>query len=119
MIDTNSAIDLIEQGLKISGYNIIPNLKSFKVKDLFEIYSKKFNLKYSIGNPRISEKIHEVMISKEEMPRTKFIKDSNVYYMHYKNITSTPIREEFTSDKVVVSKKELESILESYNYFKF
>ena len=66
MIDIESAMDLIEQGLKISGYNIIPYLKSFKVKDLFEIYCDNFNLKYNIGKPRISEKLHEMMFSKEE-----------------------------------------------------
>ena len=53
------AMDLIEKGLKVSGYNVVPNLRSFLVKDLFEIYKDKFGLKYKIGVPRVSEKIHE------------------------------------------------------------
>ena len=37
MVDIEQAIDLIEAGLEVSGYNVIPNLSAFKVKDLFEI----------------------------------------------------------------------------------
>ena len=66
VIDIEGAMDLIEQGLKVTGYNLIPNLKSFKIKDLFEIFNEEFNLEYTLGTPRISEKLHEMMISKEE-----------------------------------------------------
>ena len=121
MIDIEEAMDLIELGLQTSGYNIIPNLKSFRVKDLFKIYQEKFNLKYTTGKPRISEKLHEMMISKEETPRTHYEFDENTFYMHYKDtvpIADRCIDEEFTSDKVCVSKEELTKILEFYNYFK-
>lgn len=124
MIDIEEAMDLIELGLKTRGYNIIPNLKAFKVKDLFEIYQDKFNLKYTIGKPRISEKLHEMMISKEETSRTYYEFDKNTFYMHYKDTVPIGARsyryidEEFTSDKVCVSKEELTKILEFYNYFK-
>lgn len=118
MIDIKDAMDLIEKGLMVSGYNVIPNLKSFLVKDLFEIYSEKFNLKYKIGTPRISEKLHEIMLSDEEAPRTFYNEENNTFYMHYKNISSNPLNKEFSSKDVVVSKNELENILESYNYFK-
>jgi UDP-glucose 4-epimerase len=69
MIDIDEAIDLIEHGLKVSGYNVIPKLKAFKIQDLFEIFAENFGLQYDEGVPRISEKLHEVMISKEESPR--------------------------------------------------
>jgi len=120
MIDIESAMDLIEEGLKVHGYNLIPNLKSFKVKDLFELYKEKFGLRYKLGSPRVSEKLHEMMISKEESYRTRYSEENNVYYMHYKNVEHTdPEKEfEFTSDKVVVSYEELDKILKSYNYFK-
>lgn len=118
MITIEEAMELIESGLKVSGYNIIPNLKSFYIKDLFEIYAEKFNLKYTIGKPRISEKLHEMMIAQEELPRTQLNIDDNNFYMHYKNISSSPPLEELTSDKVVVSKKELSKILDNFNYFK-
>ena len=122
MIDIEQAIDLIEYSLQVTGYNIIPNLKSFKVQDLFEIYKEKFGLEYELGEPRISEKLHEVIISKEEVPRTLYNNKNDIYYMHYKNINSTLNKfnwEEFTSDITVVNKQELETILQNYEYFKF
>lgn len=120
MIDIEEAMKLIEYGLQVHGYNLIPNLKSFKVKELFELYKEKFGLKYRIGSPRVSEKQHEMMISKEESYRTKYNENNNIYYMHYKNVEhNDPSKEyEFTSDKVTVTYDELDKILKTYNYFK-
>ena len=118
VIDIEGAMNLIEQGLKVTGYNVIPNLKSFKIKDLFEIYNEEFNLEYILGTPRISEKLHEMMISKEELPRTHYNSSDNTYYMHYKEIQEKSDSLEFTSDVVCMSKDELKNILKTYNYFK-
>ncbi len=118
MIDIEGAMDLIEFGLKVDGYNVIPNLKSFLIKDLFEIYSEKFGLKYNMGTPRISEKLHEMMFSIEEAPRTTFDEENDAFIMHYEKISTNPVDYEFTSDKVVVSKQELEKMLEGYGYFR-
>ena len=114
------AIDLIEYGLQVTGYNVIPNLKSFKIKDLFEIYNEKFNLQYTLGTPRISEKLHEMMISKEELQRTYYEEENNTYYMHYKDtiLNKTTVTQEFTSDNVCMSKDKLKNILQTNNYFK-
>lgn len=117
MIDIEEAMDLIEKGLNTSGFNVIPDLKSFLVKDLFELFEEKFGLVYKLGKPRISEKIHEMMISKEESPRCHPNIDGTIY-MHYKDIIDANHKKEFTSDKVCLSKKELKSILSKYNYFK-
>ena len=118
MIDIEQAIDLIEAGLQETGYNVIPNLKAFKVKDLFEIYAEKFGLEYQLGVPRISEKLHEMMVSKEERPRTFHNVDNDTYYMHYKDISDRQVSwQEFTSDQVTVNKQELEHILTHYNFF--
>ena len=118
MIDIEEAMDLIEYGLEVDGYNVIPNLKSFLIKDLFEIFADKFGLKYKMGVPRISEKLHEMMISIEEAPRTYFEKKTNIFFMHSEKLAKEPIDFEFTSDRVVVSKEELEKMLEQYDYFK-
>lgn len=119
MIDIDEAINLIEISLNVSGYNVIPNLKSFKIKDLFEIYNEDYGLKYDLGEPRISEKLHEMMISKEESSRVLYDNQNNVYYMHYKNVlNSTKEPWEFTSDKPLISKDDLRKVLSSYNYFK-
>src|SRR6056300_139458 len=118
MIDIEEAMDLIEYGLEVDGYNVIPNLNSFLIKDLFEIFADKFGLKYKMGVPRISEKLHEMMISNEEAPRTTYESETDVFYMHYKKLSEGGVNKEFTSDQVCVSKEELSDILESYNYFK-
>tara|TARA_B100000900_G_C20562548_1_gene709557 strand:- start:743 stop:1672 length:930 start_codon:yes stop_codon:yes gene_type:complete len=118
MIDSEEAMDLIEFGLQKDGYNAIPNLKSFLIKDLFDIFAEKFNLKYNMGVPRISEKLHEMMVSIEEAPRTYYDEKLNTYFMHYEKLAENPIDFEFTSDKTVVSKDELEIILEKHEYFK-
>jgi UDP-N-acetylglucosamine 4,6-dehydratase len=118
MINIEEAINLIEYGLEVSGYNVIPNLKSFRIQDLFEIYEEKFGLRYRIGEPRISEKLHEMMISEEESPRAFYNGSNDTYYMHYKNISNSSTIKQLTSDLVVVSKKELETILINNNYFK-
>ena len=118
MIDIEEAMDLIEYGLEVDGYNVIPNLKAFLVKDLFEIYADKFGLKYKAGVPRISEKLHEMMISIEETPRTYYNEKLDSYFMHYGKLATDPIDFEFTSDRTVVTKQELEKLLDSYQYFK-
>jgi UDP-N-acetylglucosamine 4,6-dehydratase/5-epimerase len=117
LIEIEDAIILIEESLKVNGFNLIPNLKSFLIKDLFEIYKEKFGLKYVIGEPRVSEKLHEMMISKEETPRTFFDEEKNLYFMHYKNIYNTGVKE-FTSDNVMISKDELHKYLINKNFYK-
>jgi len=117
LIEIEDAITLIEESLKVNGFNLIPNLKSFLIKDLFEIYKENFGLKYIIGEPRVSEKLHEMMISKEETPRTFFDEEKNLYFMHYKNIYNTGVKE-FTSDNVMISKDELHRYLINKNFYK-
>jgi len=119
MLDIDDAVDTVISALQVDGYNVIPNLKSFLVYDLFEIYKDKFGLKYDIGSPRISEKIHEIMISKEEMPRTYYSTDHNCYFMHYKDVYNKVKfpNSEFSSRDCVMSRDELESVLKKYNYY--
>jgi UDP-glucose 4-epimerase len=117
MITTDEAIDLIEFGLNLTGYNVIPNIKSFKVLDLFEIFKKQFGLKYVIGNPRISEKIHEMMFSSEEAPRIKMMNGN--YIMHYSQVFNEKLPfDEYVSGLVSVDRLELKEMLQKYNYFK-
>lgn len=117
MITIEEAMDLIEVSLNYNGYNVIPKLKSFKIKDLFEIYSEKFGLIYHIGQPRISEKIHEIMIAAEEMPRTG--QDDKYFYMHYKDILNQNLASvDYSSNHQVISKEELDEVLQKLNYYK-
>ena len=118
MIDIQQAVTLVTSALKTTGYNVIPNLQAFKVKDLFEIYADRFGLKYTLGSPRISEKLHEMMVANEEVSRTHYNPEEDTFYMHYKDIAKSPIKDEMTSDKVTVSKEDLLKCLENYDYFK-
>ena len=117
LIEIEDSITLIEESLKVNGFNLIPNLKSFLIKDLFDIYKENFGLQYTIGEPRVSEKLHEMMISKEETPRTFFDEEKNLYFMHYKNIYNSGVKE-FTSDNVMISKDELHKYLTNKNFYR-
>jgi len=56
------------------------------------------------------------MFSSEEAPRIKI--ENNNFIIHYKNIFSETLPfNEFNSDKVVVTKQELNNILSKYEYF--
>jgi UDP-N-acetylglucosamine 4,6-dehydratase len=121
MITPEEAIDVIEAGLTRTGVNIVPNIKSFRVKDLFEIYAQKFGLTYNYGVPRISEKLHEIMIAGEEITRTHFDPNSNMYIMHYELLAKKPSsfnNNEFSSKDVCLTQEELTQLLEKHNYFK-
>ena len=118
MLTIEEAIDVIENALDYNGYNIIPMAKSFKVKDLFEIYSEEFGLNFFTTKPRISEKLHEIMISKEEIPRIKII--NGYYYMHYREIyneVDLP-NKEYSSRDFTLTKEELYDKLNKNNFFK-
>jgi len=120
MITADEAVDVIEKALTFNGYNVIPNIKSFKVSTLFDIFRDEFGLKYNIGHPRISEKLHEIMIAHEEIPRTIFDKKKNIYLMHYNNTVpeiTLPFKE-FSSADFVVSQNELYDILQGNDFFK-
>lgn len=120
MIDAEEAVTLIRNSFGFTGFNIIPNISSFNINDLFEIYKEEFGLKYTLGQPRISEKIHEIMIAKEEIPRTYLDKKLNLYLMHYHKIynDSNIGFNEFSSKNVVVSKEELYFKLKENIFFK-
>lgn len=118
MIDISQALDLIESALSIDGYNVIPMAKSFLVADLFDIYKSEFGLRYKIGSPRVSEKIHEIMVAKEEVPRT-FVSGDN-FLMHSKKLNEGPdlIEKEYSSKDNACSKEELLNILKGNGFFK-
>ena len=112
------AVNLIEFALTKNGYNVIPKPSSIKIKDLFDIYKDKFSLKYRVGVPRISEKIHEILISEEES--TRVTTEGDYYLMHYEKISEKNIlgNKELSSKNCSISKGSLNKLLEKYNYYK-
>jgi UDP-N-acetylglucosamine 4,6-dehydratase len=119
-ITAEEAAKLIDDALTYHkpGYNFIPKVRSFMVWDLFDIFKEKFKLEYTFGIPRVSEKIHEVMISKEEMPRVMNYGD--YFLMHYKNVVNDPTvkMQEYSSQTNPIGFRELCDIMERVNYFK-
>jgi UDP-glucose 4-epimerase len=120
MIHIEDAVDCVEYALDTTGHNIVPNLKAFKVKDLFEIYEEQFGLMWELGLPRISEKMHEQMIAPQEIDRVFFDKEHDMFLMHYKNVHHANVLPEqgLSSEDCVVSKAELQEMLKQYAYFK-
>ena len=124
LIDAEEALDLIFKGLALDGASIIPKSKSAKIVDLFEIYKEKFNLKYLIGNPRVGEKIHEILAAKEEMKRMSNSECGTFFILRptfANDITffdGLNIEEDYSSKDCLISKYELSKLLEKYNYFK-
>jgi UDP-glucose 4-epimerase len=125
IITADQAIDVIETSLKYDGVNVIPKIPSFKISDLFEIFAEHFSLKFSIGTPRISEKIHEVLISKEEISRTRFVEQDNVYLMSGQTITTAEnnlredwMNQEFSSEFCTISKDNLLEFLGENNFYR-
>lgn len=120
MIDVERAVDCIELALHHKGCSIVPNLKAFKVKDLFDIFAEDFGLTYKKGQPRISEKDHEQMISPHESARVKYSKEDDTYFIHYKNANGEVKlpQEGLSSENCLVTKEELRTLLKKNNYFK-
>ena len=91
---------------------------------MFQIYQEKFNLKFKIGSPRVGEKIHEILASREEIQRlsnsecgTFFIlKPTFSNNLTYFNVLIKG--EDYSSKECTVSKKELQKILDKFNYFR-
>ena len=120
MIDIHAAMDCVEFALTKSGFNIVPDLCAFKVKDLFEIYEEEFGLAWKPGVPRISEKTHEQMISPYEMERATFDATHNSYLLHYKNVYNEgrlPANG-LSSETCVIPKEDLRALLANHAYFK-
>ncbi len=119
MIDIEEAMDTIEYALATDGFNVIPNLKSFRVKDLFEIYETEFNLKWKLGTPRLGEKYHEQMISPFEKERVTYDAKNNMFLLHNKTIyhESKLGPNGLSSEDCLVSKDELHALLKGYNFF--
>jgi len=115
IINIDEAVDLVEYSLlKAAGVVVVPKLRSFLVKDLFDLYSKHSGLQYIIGNPRIGEKIHEIMVGSEETNRT-FISDK-YFFISPKNFNNAnSLLEAYSSDKHVMSSEELYTNLRLQN----
>jgi len=119
LLDVDNAIELILKSRKYQNCNLIPIANSFKIQDLFEIYSDEFGLKYQVSKPRTGEKIHEIMSSAEEIRRLEFIKKENIYLLHpKKEINKVSFKnDEYSSRDCCLSREELYNYLKTKNFY--
>lgn len=116
MITIEEAIGLVEKSLNgFSGVTVIPKIKSFYIKDLFEIYQAEFGLKYRISQPRVGEKIHEVIISNEEVPRT--FNHGDVFTISPNFTYNSLSTGECSSADFTLEKAELYKFLKDKNFY--
>lgn len=120
LLSVDEAVTLVVKSLQseITGVNVVPKIRSAKIKDIFEIYSK-FGLKYELSSPRVGEKIHEIMAGSEEVRRMKYEDLLDFYIMdprlEYKSLTFP--NQEYSSRDHCISFEELDSLLAKNNYF--
>jgi len=119
MLSITDAMDLIEKSLRYTGVNTVPMALSFRIEDMFELYRDLYGLKYTIAAPRSGEKIHEIMISAEEVRRTTFRDGDDIYMIHPLN-QPTQVEDfpsgEYSSKDCVISKEQLHCYLEKRDY---
>ena len=99
--------------------NIIPITRSFKVKDLFDIYKEEFGLSYRTTKPRTGEKIHEIMASNEETRRMELVSKDNIYLLHpSRDIGKTNfVNNEYSSKDCCLSKNALYEYLKNKGFY--
>ena len=112
----DQSVDLIEYALKNNegGKTFIPIVKSSYINSLAEImceiYSKDPQLTIEYTNIRPGEKLHEILISEEEMRRTKTV--DNVCVID--NVFTIPNSDkfcEYSSCSSIMTKNELKEFL--------
>jgi UDP-N-acetylglucosamine 4,6-dehydratase len=120
LLDVEDAVELILKSTNYKNCNLIPVTKSFFIKDLFDIFSENFGLKYKITTERTGEKIHEIMASSEEIRRMEFIEKDNLYLLHPNKIINKLNfdNDEYSSRDSSLSKEELFNYLNNKNFFK-
>ena len=112
------SVDLIKTALEDNegGKIFVPNIRSAKISDIVEIFRDFYcrdKSQISITGIRPGEKIDEILISQEELLRTKVYKDTFVIHDILSKDIHNEVTEEFSSgsSKVLLTKEELTCFL--------
>lgn len=119
LITMDLAIDLLEHAILNgeSGDTIIPELISINIKDLFELFSEKYNKPIKITGLRSSERLLETLISATES--LSIVKINEYYHIkpHYKHMITQTEPKEYSSNINQLSKEDLKEYLIKLNLF--
>ncbi|AYV83496.1 MAG: putative dTDP-d-glucose 4 6-dehydratase [Hyperionvirus sp.] len=119
VISIENAIRLIDYCIASgsTGDIIVPKLKSIKINDLMEIFSKIYNKPITVTGLRSGERIYESMVNDTEAMRSIFLDDYIIIKAQYLNTTLNENAEEYSSkqDGAILSKIELENYLKTLN----
>jgi len=117
IITLEESVKLIEYAIENGKNNeiIVPYLKSCRIVDLIDIFSKIYNKPVVVNGVRCIEKYHEDLISSYEISYTY---NNMNKYIH---ISSTPQLEKnnqyaFSSENSIIPQEELKDFLESKKY---
>jgi len=123
LLTMEQATDIVFDALLTgkAGDTYIPNLVSFNVLDLAQLMIGNSNTGIKFIGIRPGEKIHEILISEEEIPRTT--RKGNYYIIHpilpelsSRRMTKSPLNKEFSSADNVISRKELHQFLKKEGF---
>jgi nucleoside-diphosphate-sugar epimerase len=113
------AVNLIIFAIKNgkSGDIIVPKLMSMRIKDLVELFAKKYNKEISISSLRPGEKMHEALLNDTEIPRIINNKNYFVikppYNCKYTSVTNLT----YNSSVTLLTKKQLEFFLQAIGMY--
>ena len=126
MMSLDQAVDTIFQTMTNSnpGETYIPLVQSALITDLVDVMIGNRNIKIKVIGIRPGEKIHEILISEEEIYRTT--KRNDYYVIHSilpeiskEKIGKPVLPDEFSSRSNVMQKDELKYLLEKEGHLNF
>lgn len=108
IINQDEAVDLVIYSLiNVSGGVVVPKLPSCRIKDMFDLYKENMGLNYSVSAPRVGEKIHEIMVAKEEITRTSTLNDKYMLISPHSIAKDPALKMPYSSDSCLISKDAL------------
>jgi len=126
ILSLDTAIDIIMEAISFaeSGDTYVPDLPSVKVTDLAGVMIGERGVKIKIIGVRPGEKVHEILISEEEIPRT--IKRGDYYVicpllpkLRKAEIGKPALTGELSSADHCMSESQLKDFLQAGGYLNF
>lgn len=122
LLSLDQAVDLIFEALEdTDGRKIfIPKVKSALIKTLAEVMidyaydpsiPEEYRVKVKLSGIRPGEKIHEILVSEEEIPRTQELSDKYIIHDIKSNTSFGYLKKEYSSNDCLMNKEELTKFL--------